>query len=52
MPIDLPRLKAIVEKVGYHGFLPIEALGREATTRERVERVVKFLGQVKEVFFR
>ena len=52
VPIDLPRLKAIVEKVGYHGFLPIEALGREATTRERVERVVKFLGQVKEVFFR
>ena len=51
VPVDLPKLKAIIEKVGYRGFLPIEALGREATTRERVDRVVKFLGQVKEVFF-
>ena len=38
VPIDLPRLKAIVEKVGYHGFLPIEALGREAMTMERESR--------------
>ena len=48
MPVDLPRLKAIIEKVGYRGFLPIEALGREATARERVVRI---LAQVKEVFF-
>jgi sugar phosphate isomerase/epimerase len=27
-PIDLPRLRAIIEKVGYRGFLPIEALGQ------------------------
>jgi sugar phosphate isomerase/epimerase len=27
-PIDLPRLKTIIDKVGFRGFLPIEALGR------------------------
>ena len=26
-PIDLPRVKAIIDKVGFRGFLPIEALG-------------------------
>lgn len=26
-PIDLPRIKAIIDKVGFRGFLPIEALG-------------------------
>jgi hypothetical protein len=27
VPIDLPRIKAIIDKVGFRGFLPIEALG-------------------------
>jgi hypothetical protein len=27
-PIDLPRIRAIIEKVGFRGFLPIEALGQ------------------------
>ncbi len=27
-PIDLPRLRGIIEKGGYRGFLPIEALGQ------------------------
>lgn len=27
-PIDLPRLRKIIEKGGYRGFLPIEALGQ------------------------
>ena len=27
-PIDLERLRAIIEKVGFRGFLPIEALGQ------------------------
>jgi len=27
-PIDLPRVKAIIDKVGYRGFTPIEALGQ------------------------
>jgi len=26
-PIDLAKIRAIIEKVGYRGFLPIEALG-------------------------
>ncbi len=28
VPIDLVRVRAIIEKVGFRGFLPIEALGR------------------------
>jgi sugar phosphate isomerase/epimerase len=28
VPIDLPRLRGIIEKSGYRGFLPFEALGR------------------------
>jgi sugar phosphate isomerase/epimerase len=27
-PIDLPRLRGIIEKAGFRGFLPIEALGQ------------------------
>jgi len=27
-PIDIPRIRQIIEKVGYRGFLPIEALGQ------------------------
>jgi sugar phosphate isomerase/epimerase len=27
VPIDLTRLRKIIEKVGYRGFLPVEALG-------------------------
>ena len=45
-PIDLPRLKAIIDKVGYRGFLPIEALGRGDPS----EVVSRFLEQVREVF--
>jgi sugar phosphate isomerase/epimerase len=45
-PIDLPRLKAIIDKVGYRGFLPIEALGRG----EPSEVVTRFLHQVRAVF--
>ena len=28
VPIDLARIRAIIDKVGFRGFLPIEALGR------------------------
>jgi sugar phosphate isomerase/epimerase len=45
-PIDLPRLKAVIEKVGYRGFLPIEALGRG----DPAEVVTSFLERVREVF--
>jgi sugar phosphate isomerase/epimerase len=46
VPIDLPRLKAIIEKTGYRGYLPIEALGRG----EPKEIVTAFLNQVRKVF--
>jgi sugar phosphate isomerase/epimerase len=45
-PIDLPRVKSIIDKVGYRGFLPIEALGRG----EPSEVVARFLEQAREVF--
>ncbi len=44
-PIDLPRLKAIIDKGGYRGFLPIEALGRGEP-----EVVTRFLEKVRAVF--
>lgn len=51
VPIDLPRLKTIIDKVGYRGFLPIEALGRDANVEARIKTVANFVAQVKEVFF-
>jgi hypothetical protein len=41
-PIDLARVKAIIRKVGFRGFLPIEALGQgdpEAVVTNFLERV-------------
>jgi sugar phosphate isomerase/epimerase len=43
-PIDLPRLRTIIDKVGFRGFLPIEALGRgdpEAIVTTFLEKVRK-----------
>jgi sugar phosphate isomerase/epimerase len=51
VPIDLRRVKAAIDKVGYRGFLPIEALGRDDTVEARKVRVANFLGEVKKVFF-
>lgn len=45
-PIDLKRLRQIIEKVGYRGFTPIEALG-EGDAREVVKT---FLAQVRQAF--
>jgi sugar phosphate isomerase/epimerase len=50
-PIDLRRLKTVIDRTGYRGFLPIEALGHDATVKERVKRVTNFVEQVKSVFF-
>jgi sugar phosphate isomerase/epimerase len=45
-PIDLPKLRALIEKTGYRGFLPIEALGQgDAATI-----VTAFLDKVKKSF--
>ncbi len=50
VPIDLPRLKGVIDKAGYRGFLPFEALGRDASVEARKKTVARFLGQVREVF--
>jgi len=45
-PIDLPKLKAIIDKTGYRGFTPIEALG----PGDPKEAVTSFLTKVRSVF--
>lgn len=45
-PIDLPRIKAIIDKVGYRGFTPIEALG----AGDPAEIVTAFLEKVRKAF--
>jgi len=45
-PIDLPRIKAIIDKVGYRGFTPIEALGEG----DPAAIVTAFLNQVRKAF--
>jgi sugar phosphate isomerase/epimerase len=44
--IDLPRLRTIIDKVGYRGFTPIEALGEG----DPAEVVTAFLGKVRKAF--
>ena len=44
--IDLPKLRAIIDKVGYRGFTPIEALG----PGDPEEVVTAFLGKVRKAF--
>jgi len=46
MPVDLPRLKRLVDQRGYRGFLPVESL----YAKDSSERVAKFVSQVKQVF--
>jgi sugar phosphate isomerase/epimerase len=46
VPVDLPRVRGIIEKVGYRGFLPVEALG----AGDPREKVAKFLEQVRGAF--
>ncbi len=44
--IDLPKLRAIIDKVGYRGFTPIEALG----PGDPEEVVTAFLAKVRKAF--
>jgi len=44
--IDLPRIRAIIDKVGYRGFTPIEALG----PGDPAEVVTTFLHKVRKAF--
>jgi len=46
-PTDLRRVKAIIDKLGYRGYLPFEALGLTGDPREKV---AAFLDQVRKVF--
>ena len=45
-PIDLPKIRAIIEKTGYRGFLPFEALGRGDPAE-----VTAFLDKVRRAMF-
>jgi sugar phosphate isomerase/epimerase len=46
VPVDLRKVKAIIDRAGYRGFLPIETLGPgDAKTK-----VAKFLAEVRSVF--
>jgi len=45
-PIDLQRIRAIIEKTGYRGFLPFEALGRGDPAE-----VTAFLEKVRHAMF-
>ena len=38
-------------KMGYRGFLPIEVIGSDATAKERIARVAKFITEIKQVVF-
>jgi sugar phosphate isomerase/epimerase len=44
--IDLPKLRAIIEKVGYRGYAPVEALGEG----DPKEVVTTFLAKVRKAF--
>lgn len=46
VPIDLRRVKSIIDKAGYRGFVPIETLG----AGDPREKVAKFLKNVRSVF--
>ncbi len=46
VPADLKRIKAIIEKVGYRGVLPFEALG----AGDPSARIANFLEQIRSVF--
>ncbi len=46
VPTDLRKVKAIIDKAGYRGFLPIETLG----PGDPKAKVPKFLAQVRAVF--
>jgi sugar phosphate isomerase/epimerase len=45
-PVDLQRIRAIIQKTGYRGFLPFEALGRGDP-----EEVTAFLEKVRRAMF-
>ncbi len=47
LPIDLPRLKAIIHKVGYRGFLPFELTGKFDDLVARREEAAGFCAMIQ-----
>lgn len=45
-PIDIPKVKSLIDAAGYHGYLPIETLG----PGDPREKVARFLARVRPVF--
>lgn len=45
-PVDVARVKAIIDRVGYRGYIPIETLG----PGDPREKVAKFAAHAREVF--
>jgi sugar phosphate isomerase/epimerase len=45
-PVDLARIRGIIEKVGYRGYVPIETLGGG----DAKVKVAQFLAQVRQAF--
>lgn len=46
MPVDLRRLKRLIDQSGYRGFIPVEALDAKNTS----ERIAAFIAQVRTEF--
>jgi sugar phosphate isomerase/epimerase len=45
-PVDLARLKAVIDRAGYRGYIPFEALG----PGDPAPRIVAFLERIRKVF--
>lgn len=52
VPIDLRRVKAIIESVGYRGFLPFELLGGDDDIDTRYQRAANFASAINDAIIR
>lgn len=50
VPIDLVKLKAVIDAAEYRGFLPFEALGRDPNAEARRKHVARFLAEIRQAF--
>lgn len=50
VPIDLAKLKAVIDAAEYRGFLPFEALGQDENAMARRKHVARFLAEIRETF--
>lgn len=49
-PIDLAKLRAVIESAEYRGFLPFEALGSDPNADTRRKHVARFLAEIRQAF--